>query len=109
MGCVLQNGTSLLSTCNTFLRLLITVLCIRGQVVMERKRIGIEAGSWNNGRGYGRFTRELVSALCTTDDENDYCLFVDRWVERSSLPARAEFVVVPQRESPSRAASAAGY
>ncbi len=40
-------------------------------------RIGIDAACWSNQRGYGRFTREMLTALLTLDRENDYVFFVD--------------------------------
>ena len=39
-------------------------------------RIGVDACCWANKRGFGRFTRELLSALITIDQRNEYFLFV---------------------------------
>lgn len=39
--------------------------------------IGIDGGCWNNRRGYGRFLRELLTALARNDRRNDYTLFLD--------------------------------
>lgn len=41
-------------------------------------RIGVDASSWFNGRGYGRFTRELLGALFALPGEHEYQCFVDR-------------------------------
>jgi glycosyltransferase involved in cell wall biosynthesis len=40
-------------------------------------RIGIDGGCWNNRRGYGRFARELVSAVVRRDTANEYVLFLE--------------------------------
>ncbi len=40
-------------------------------------RIGIDASCWANQRGYGRFTREMLTALVNQDDENTYVFFMD--------------------------------
>lgn len=40
-------------------------------------RVGIEITSWRNPRGYGRFTRGLVSALLETADDHEYVLIAD--------------------------------
>jgi glycosyltransferase involved in cell wall biosynthesis len=71
-------------------------------------RIGVDATCWANERGYGRFTRELVSAMVEQAPADEFVCFLD---ER----ARARFalagpnvvpVVVRQRVSPTQAASA---
>ncbi|HWN81156.1 MAG TPA: glycosyltransferase, partial [Candidatus Udaeobacter sp.] len=73
-------------------------------------RIGVDATCWANGRGYGRFTREIVGAMVLEAPTDEFVCFLD---ER----AAAEFtldapnvvrVVVPQRISPTQAASAGG-
>lgn len=58
-------------------------------------RVGIELTSWSNRRGYGRFTRGLVSALLELDDATEYVLFVDPRAARSELPRRGEIVPLP--------------
>ena len=40
--------------------------------------VGIEATSWRNDRGFGRFTRELVTALAARDRGFRYTLFFDQ-------------------------------
>jgi len=41
-------------------------------------KIGIDATSWSNNRGFGRFTRELLTALFQLQSEHKFCLFVDQ-------------------------------
>lgn len=72
-------------------------------------RIGVDACCWSNKRGFGRFTRELLTAVLTEDRENEYLFFVDSHTADSlSLPSAAELVVVPTQVSPTVAASASG-
>lgn len=40
--------------------------------------IGIDATSWWNNRGFGRFTRELLKALVSLDSPHHFHLFVDQ-------------------------------
>lgn len=40
-------------------------------------RVGLEVTSWTNPRGYGRFTRGLISALLSTLDDHEYVLIAD--------------------------------
>jgi alpha-1,3-rhamnosyl/mannosyltransferase len=40
--------------------------------------VGVEATSWRNDRGFGRFTRELVTALASRDAGFRYTLFFDQ-------------------------------
>lgn len=70
-------------------------------------RIGIDATCWANGRGYGRFTRELVSALMPMAPEHEFVCYLD---ERSaevfalkSTNVRTE--IVHQKISPTLAAA----
>lgn len=73
-------------------------------------RIGIDACSWLNDRGYGRFTREVVGAMVALFPEVEFVLFADRWAqERITLAASNVTVVgVEQAAAPTRAASADG-
>ena len=48
--------------------------------------VGIDATSWRNDRGYGRFTRELVTALAARDSGFRYTLFFDQMVAESVPP-----------------------
>lgn len=72
-------------------------------------RIGIDGATWENSRGYGRFTRELVRALVNLDPRNEYVLFVSPFVRGDSLPPNAQIVRVQTRIAPASAASADGY
>ena len=70
-------------------------------------RIGIDLSSWSNGRGYGRFTRGLVSALVATAPRHEFVGFVDAPTARDHvLPPGVRIVAVDVGERPTRAASA---
>ena len=40
-------------------------------------RIGIDGGSWDNRRGYGRFLREIIAALGKIDHRHHFVIFLD--------------------------------
>jgi len=71
-------------------------------------RIGVDATCWANGRGYGRFTRELVAAMVREAPGDQFVCFLDeRARARFTLEAaNLVTVVVPQRVSPTEAAGA---
>jgi glycosyltransferase involved in cell wall biosynthesis len=72
-------------------------------------RVGIEACTWSNRRGYGRFTRGLVGALVDGFPEHRFVLVVDReTAAQCTFPAGAELVVVDTTVQPTQAASAEG-
>ena len=72
-------------------------------------RIGIDGGCWSNWRGYGRYTRNLLSALAARDDGNEYLMFLDaESAAANDLPPGFQPVVVSLNEAPGKAASAAG-
>lgn len=72
-------------------------------------RIGIDATCWQNKRGYGRFTRELLEAVLEADKANEYLFFVDPATEESGeLPMDVQKVVVNTSVAPIEAASAEG-
>lgn len=72
-------------------------------------RIGVDACCWANKRGYGRFTRELLKALITIDQKNDYWFFLDKdTASANEFPERINLVVVPTLVPPTTAASASG-
>ncbi len=72
-------------------------------------RIGIDGCCWSNRRGFGRFTRELVSSLVAIEAGHEYILFVDQQTARDSdFPAEASIVTAPTRVAPTQAASANG-
>lgn len=71
--------------------------------------VGIDVTSWSNRRGYGRFTRSLLTALLARPRGHDFTLFVDE----PSAPllthtGRANITVVRTRRAPSEAAAASG-
>ncbi|MEZ5499969.1 MAG: glycosyltransferase family 1 protein [Steroidobacteraceae bacterium] len=59
-------------------------------------RIAIDAGTWRNGRGFGRFTRELVSALLRTRQGHEFILLFDQ-LPADAMPCAA-IAVKPRRE-----------
>jgi len=73
-------------------------------------RIGVDATCWANGRGYGRFARELLRAMVSEGTSHEFVCFVDdraaRCFDLTGVGVRV--VVVPQSASPTTAASAAG-
>jgi glycosyltransferase involved in cell wall biosynthesis len=71
-------------------------------------RIAIDASSWANPRGYGRFTREVLRALAALAPQHELvCLLDTRAMERFDLAApNVTPVLVRQGESPTLAASA---
>jgi glycosyltransferase involved in cell wall biosynthesis len=72
-------------------------------------RVGVEACTWANRRGYGRFTREIVSAMVARHPEHRFVLVVDRHTARDCIfPDGAEQVVVDTVAQPTRAAAADG-
>jgi glycosyltransferase involved in cell wall biosynthesis len=76
---------------------------------MKRLQIGIDGGCWLNQRGYGRYTRNLLSTLAQRDNGDHYFLFVDpETAAAPDLPASFDKVVVPTRRPAAQAASASG-
>ena len=72
-------------------------------------RIGIDLASWSDPRGYGRFTRGIVSALLASGSGHDFVVYVDATTAREHrLPAGASVVTVETSEPPTRAATASG-
>ncbi len=72
-------------------------------------RIGVEACTWANRRGYGRFTRQLVSAMVARHPEHRFVLVVDtHTASQCTFPREAETLVVETSKQPTQAASADG-
>ena len=73
-------------------------------------RIGVDATCWANGRGYGRFARELLRAMVVEGATHEFVCFVDERAARcfDLTGAGVRMIVVPQSASPTTAASAAG-
>ena len=74
-------------------------------------RIGVDGACLANGRGYGRFTRELLAQLLVTAPDHEFVVYADRHTaERAELHAPNLSVVdVSQSMSPADAAAADGY
>jgi glycosyltransferase involved in cell wall biosynthesis len=70
-------------------------------------RIGIDATSWANDRGYGRYTREIVTAMVTETPHHQFvCILDDRSAERFTIQSpNVQRAVVAQRVAPTVAAS----
>lgn len=72
-------------------------------------RIGIDACCWSNRRGYGRFTRELVSRMVAEHPRHEFVLVLDqRTAAAAALPEGARRQIAYTSEQPTRAASAEG-
>lgn len=74
-------------------------------------RIGVDGACLANGRGYGRFTRELLAALVEGAREHQFVLYADR-ASLDSVDLNApnvQVVHVAQTVSPAHAAAADGY
>ena len=75
----------------------------------RKPRIGVDACCWSNRRGFGRFTRELLTTLVATDREHEYIFFADGDTARASeFPPGVTVVVASTEVSPTVAASASG-
>lgn len=73
-------------------------------------RIGIDGACWANRRGYGRFAREITSAMLDAAPQHEFVAFVDETAARAFAPrpANLRIVQVAQGRSPTTAASADG-
>lgn len=74
-------------------------------------RIGVDAACLANGRGYGRFTRELLGALVEIAPTHQFVLYADH-ASRAAVQLDApnvQLVHVAQNEAPAHAAAAHGY
>jgi glycosyltransferase involved in cell wall biosynthesis len=70
-------------------------------------RIGVDATSWVNRRGYGRFARNAVGRLVELDHETTYVLYIDEpAADGAELPPGAEARRVPVNEPQSQATAA---
>ncbi len=70
--------------------------------------IAIEASTWVNPRGYGRFTRELTHSLLKAATPHTFTLVVDSGAAAARDLPNIPVVVVPTRQAVSDAASANG-
>lgn len=70
-------------------------------------RVGVDATSWVNRRGFGRFARNAVGRLVTLDAETTYVFYIDaQTAEGAVLPDGVEKRVVALDAAPSEAAAA---
>jgi glycosyltransferase involved in cell wall biosynthesis len=74
-------------------------------------RIGVDATCWANGRGYGRFTRQLLPAMAQQAPNDEFQCFLDSAAfERFDLSGpNVHPVLVEQGTAPTVAAAANGY
>ncbi|MEQ1692539.1 MAG: glycosyltransferase family 1 protein [Gemmatimonas sp.] len=76
-------------------------------------RIGVDVTTLANGRGFGRFTREVLTAMLPISSDAEWVLFADARAEAAAqaiavTASRARVIVVPQSVSPTVAAAADG-
>ena len=72
-------------------------------------RVGIDVTCWCNQRGFGRFTRELVTALVNLTSGEEYVLFADRQTaEIADFPESCRVVIGETSAAAVEAASADG-
>jgi len=70
-------------------------------------RVGVDATSWVNRRGYGRFARNALSRLVALDTANEYLFYIDAAsAPEAGLPEGGHERIVELRERPERAAAA---
>ena len=73
-------------------------------------RVGVDATSWTNRRGYGRFARNAVQRLVELDTETTYVLYADEWsANEADFPSGAEERRVSLRRPPSKEAAAGSH
>ena len=74
-------------------------------------RIGVDVSCWANGRGYGRFARELMREMVALAPEHEFVCFGDTAAFRAFPLAAANLrmIAVSQQSSPATAAAADGY
>ena len=74
-------------------------------------RIGIDVSCWQNRRGFGRFTRELVQQLVHDHARtHEFVLLADRFTAAEArFPDAARILIADTRRQPMRAASADGW
>lgn len=70
--------------------------------------IGVDATTWWNQRGFGRFTRSLLGAMIAADRRHRFTLFVDRPPAPEMLAANVRIVEVASSATVTRAAVANG-
>ena len=74
---------------------------------MSAMRVGVDATSWVNRRGFGRFARNAVGRLVESDPETTYVFYIDEQsAEDAQLPSQIEESRVRLGAAPSEAAAA---
>ncbi|MDQ2665191.1 MAG: glycosyltransferase family 4 protein [Gemmatimonadota bacterium] len=71
-------------------------------------KIAVDAACLANGRGYGRFARELLQAMIAQSPGDEFVLFADRRAADTVDMTGVRVVVVEQNTSPTIAAAADG-
>ena len=71
-------------------------------------RFGIDATCWWSRRGFGRFTRGLLTAMFDAPRGHRFCLFVDRQPEAAMLRPNVDIVQVNPSQRVTEAAVASG-
>jgi glycosyltransferase involved in cell wall biosynthesis len=69
-------------------------------------KIGVDATSWQNNRGYGRHERALLRALLALDRENRYTFFMDSMELIEQVPPGAEVRMLASGAATATAAAA---
>ena len=70
-------------------------------------KVGVDATSWSNRRGFGRFARNAIGRLVELDDETEYVFFIDEQsAEGAGLPAAGRERRVRLEAPPAEAAAA---
>lgn len=68
--------------------------------------IAVDGGTWANRRGYGRFTREILTAAAARSGRHTFSLVVESSVPRDDMPPALRIVPVRLETAPSVAAGA---
>ncbi|MEO8367671.1 MAG: glycosyltransferase family 1 protein [Candidatus Solibacter sp.] len=71
-------------------------------------KIGVDATSWQNNRGYGRHERALLRALLALDRTNSYTFFMDSKELLEQVPSGAEVRMLASSAATATAAAANG-
>ena len=73
-------------------------------------RIGVDACTWSNDRGYGRFTREILRSMVLIAPDDEFVFFMDELAKETFdlCGPNIRTVCVNQSEAPTKAAAANG-
>jgi glycosyltransferase involved in cell wall biosynthesis len=67
----------------------------------DRARVGIDATTWHNQRGYGRFTRHAIGNLIALDPDTDYVFYAGPDADTAHFPS-VSCRVLPTRQDAGR-------